>query len=170
MASSASAASLAEAAAQAALAEAALAEAALAKAALAEAVLARERARMTAEDSEALIAQRFFCRSLQLPLPDPSFERFYSWRSAFERCQNNWLAALDAMLAARTANRAGDARGVREALEQELGSDPEDDDQDLGSNPEDDDAYQDLHSALQPANAALVTQPAMFTGTAHRLG
>ena len=71
MAASASAASLAEAAAQ-----AALPEAALAKAALAEAVLARERARMTAEDSEALIAQRFFCRSLQLPLPDPFFERF----------------------------------------------------------------------------------------------
>ena len=157
MAASASAASLAEAAAQ-----AALAEAALAKAALAEAVLARERARMTAEDSEALIAQRFFCRSLQLPLPDPFFERFYSWRSAFDRCQNNWLAALDAMRAARTANRAGDARGVHEALEQELGSDSELDD------PE-----EDLHSRAlrQTANAALVTQlPARFTGTAHRLG
>ena len=160
MAASASAASLAEAAAQAALAEAALAEAALAKAALAEAVLARERARMTAEDSEALIAQRFFCRSLQLPLPDPFFDRFYSWRSAFNRCQNNWLAALDAMRAARTANRAGDARGVHEALMQELGSDSKDD------------AEEDLHSALQQAaNAALVTQlPARFTGTAHRLG
>ena len=153
----ASAASLAEAAAHAAIAEAALAEAALA-----EAVLARERARMTAEDSEALIAQRFFCRSLQLPLPDPLFERFYSWRSAFERCQNNWLAALDAMRAARTANRAGDARGVHEALMQELGSDSENDD-----------AEQDLlfNTLQQAANAALVTQrPAMFTGPAHRLG
>ena len=156
MAASASAASLAEAAAQ-----AALAEAALAKAALAEAVLARERARMTAEDSEALIAQRFFCRSLQLPLPDPFFERFYSWRSAFDRCQNNWLAALDAMRAARTANRAGDARGVHEALEQELGSDS-----DLENE-------EDLHSRAlrQTVNAALATQlPARFTGTAHRLG
>ena len=156
MAASASAASLAEAAAQ-----AALAEAALAKAALAEAVLARERARMTAEDSEALIAQRFFCRSLQLPLPDPFFERFYSWRSAFDRCQNNWLAALDAMRAARTANRAGDARGVHEALEQELGSDSDLDNE------------EDLHSRAlrQTVNAALVTQlPARFTGTAHRLG
>ncbi len=149
-------ASLAEAAAQ-----AALAEAALAKAALAEAVLARERARMTAEDSEALIAQRFFCRSLQLPLPDPFFERFYSWRSAFERCQNNWLAALDAMRAARAANRVGDARGVHEALEQELGSDSDLDNE------------EDLHSRAlrQTVNAALVTQlPARFTGTAHRLG
>ena len=157
MAASASAASLAEAAAQ-----AALAEAALAKAALAEAVLARERARMTAEDSEAFIAQRFFYRSLQLPLPDPFFERFFSWRSAYSRCHNNWLAALDAMRAARTANRAGDARGVHEALEQELGSDSELD------NPE-----EDLHSRAlrQTANAALVTQlPARFTGTAHRLG
>ena len=156
MAASASAASLAEAAAQ-----AALAEAALAKAALAEAVLARERARMTAEDSEALIAQRFFCRSLQLPLPDPFFERFYSWRSAFDRCQNNWLAALDAMRAARTANRAGDARGVHEALEQELGSDSDLDNE------------EGLHSRAlrQTVNAALVTQlPARFTGMAHRLG
>ena len=140
------------------LAEAALAEA---EAALAEAVLARERARMTAEDSEALIAQRFFCRSLQLPLPDPFFERFYSWRSAFDRCQNNWLAALDAMRAARTANRVGDARGVHEALEQELGSDS-----DLENE-------EDLHSRAlrQTVNAALATQlPARFTGTAHRLG
>ena len=155
MAASASAASLAEAAAQ-----AALAEAALAKAALAEAVLARERARMTAEDSEALIAQRFFCRSLQLPLPDPFFERFYSWRSAFDRCQNNWLAALDAMRAARTANRAGDARGVHEALEQELGSDSDLDNE------------EDLHSRAlrQTVNAALATQLPGFTGTAHRLG
>ena len=155
MAASASAASLAEAAAQ-----AALAEAALAKAALAEAVLARERARMTAEDSEAFIAQRFFYRSLQLPLPDPFFDRFFSWQSAYSRCHNNWLAALDAMRAARTANRAGDARGVHEALMQELGSDSEDD------------AEEDLLNTLrQAANAALVTQrPAMFTGTAHRLG
>ena len=138
------------------LAEAALAET---EAALAEAVLARERARMAAEDSEAFIAQRFFYRSLQLPLPDPFFERFFSWRSAYSRCHNNWLAALDAMRAARTANRAGDARGVHEALMEELGSDSEDD------------APEDLHSALQQAaNAALVTQPAMFTGTAHRLG
>ena len=115
---------------------------------------------MAAEDSEAFIAQRFFYRSLQLPLPDPFFDRFFSWRSAYSRCHNNWLAALDAMRAARTANRAGDARGVHEALMQELGSDSEDD------------AEEDLHSALQQAaNAALVTQrPAMFTGTAHRLG
>ena len=149
------------------MAAASLAQAALAEteAALAEAVLARERARMAAEDSEAFIAQRYFYRSLQLPLPDPFFERFFSWRSAYNRCHNNWLAALDAMRAARTANRAGDARGVHEALMQELGSDSEDD------------AEQDLHSALQQAanaalvNAALVTQrPAMFTGTAHRLG
>ena len=140
--------------------------ASLAEAALAEAVLARERARMTAEDSEAFIAQRFFYRSLQLPLPDPFFDRFFSWRSAYSRCHNNWLAALDAMRAARTANRAGDARGVHEALMQELGSDSENYD-----------AEEDLHSALQQAanaalvNAALVTQrPAMFTGTAHRLG
>ena len=139
------------------LAEAALAET---EAALAEAVVARERARMAAEDSEAFIAQRYFYRSLQLPLPDPFFERFFSWRSAYSSCHNNWLAALDAMRAARTANRAGDARGVHEALMQELGSDSENDD-----------AEEDLHSALQQAaNAALVTQPAMFTGTAHRLG
>ena len=150
------------------MAAASLAQAALAEteAALAEAVLARERARMAAEDSEAFIAQRYFYRSLQLPLPDPFFERFFSWRRAYNSCHNNWLAALDAMRAARTANRAGDARGVHEALMQELGSDSEDDD-----------AEQDLHSALQQAanaalvNAALVTQrPAMFTGTAHRLG
>ena len=144
------------------MAAASLAQAALAEteAALAEAVLARERARMAAEDSEAFIAQRFFYRSLQLPLPDPFFDRFFSWRSAYSRCHNNWLAALDAMRAARTANRAGDARGVHEALMQELGSDSEDD------------AEEDLHSALQQAaNAAPVTQrPAMFTGTAHRLG
>ena len=140
------------------LAEAALAEA---EAALAEAVLARERARMTAEDSEALIAQRFFCRSLQLPLPDPFFERFYSWRSAFERCQKNWLAALDAMRAARAANRVGDARGVHEALEQELGSDSDLDDEE--------DVYS--RALRQTVNAALATQlPARFTGTAHRLG
>ena len=134
--------------------------ASLAEAALAEAVLARERARMTAEDSEALIAQRFFCRSLQLPLPNPFFDRFFSWRSAYSRCHNNWLAALDAMRAARTANRAGDARGVHEALMQELGSDSEDD------------AEEDLLNTLrQAANAAPVTQrPAMFTGPAHRLG
>ena len=114
---------------------------------------------MTAEDSEALIAQRFFCRSLQLPLPDPFFERFYSWRSAFERCQNNWLAALDVMRAARAANRVGDARGVHEALMQELGSDSEDD------------AAEDLLNTLrQAANAAPTQRPAMFTGPAHRLG
>ena len=115
---------------------------------------------MAAEDSEAFIAQRFFYRSLQLPLPDPFFERFFSWRSAYSRCHNNWLAALDAMRAARTANRAGDARGVHEALMQELGSDSEDD------------AEEDLLNTLrQAANAAPVTQrPAMFTGPAHRLG
>ena len=133
--------------------------ASLAEAALAEAVLARERARMTAEDSEAFIAQRFFYRSLQLPLPDPFFDRFFSWRSAYSRCHNNWLAALDAMRAARTANRAGDARGVHEALMQELGSDSEDD------------AEEDLLNTLrQAANAAPTQRPAMFTGPAHRLG
>ena len=138
------------------LAEAALAET---EAALAEAVLARERARMAAEDSEAFIAQRFFYRSLQLPLPDPFFDRFFSWRSAYSRCHNNWLAALDAMRAARTANRAGDARGVHEALMQELGSDSEDD------------AEEDLLNTLrQAANAAPTQRPAMFTGPAHRLG
>ena len=144
------------------MAAASLAQAALAEteAALAEAVLARERARMAAEDSEAFIAQRYFYRSLQLPLPDPFFDRFFSWRSAYSRCHNNWLAALDAMRAARTANRAGDARGVHEALMQELGSDSEDD------------AEEDLLNTLrQAANAAPVTQrPAIFTGPAHRLG
>ena len=143
------------------MAAASLAQAALAEteAALAEAVLARERARMAAEDSEAFIAQRYFYRSLQLPLPDPFFERFFSWRRAYNSCHNNWLAALDAMRAARTANRAGDARGVHEALMQELGSDSEDD------------AEEDLLNTLrQAANAAPTQRPAMFTGPVQRLG
>ena len=65
------------------------------------------------------------------------------------------------MRAARAANRVGDARGVHEALEQELGSDSDLDDEE--------DVYS--RALRQTVNAALATQlPASFTGTAHRLG
>ena len=149
---------------------------------MAELSLARERAAMSAADAQSFVAQRYYFRSTQLPPLDAALaDRDYTWQRAYNRRHNHWLAALDAMRAARTANRAGDAQSVHEALEQQLGSDSEaDQDADQDAQPE---------ALVQVPEAALVmllqqemdrsrlqpspgtTQsPVMFTGTAHRLG
>ena len=86
----------------------------------------RERAAMSAADAQSFIAQRYYYRSTQLPPMDAALaDRDYTWRRAYNDRHNHWLAALDAMRAARTANRAGDAQSVHEALEEQLGPDSE---------------------------------------------
>ena len=95
-------------------------------AAVAELALDRERAAMSAADAQSFIAQRYYYRSTQLPPMDAALaDRDYTWRRAYNDRHNHWLAALDAMRAARTANRAGDAQSVHEALEEQLGPDSE---------------------------------------------
>ncbi len=97
-----------------------------ASAAVAELALDRERAAMYAADAQSFIAQRCYYRSTQLPPMDAALaDRDYTWRRAYNDRHNHWLAALDAMRAARTANRAGDAQSVHEALEEQLGPDSE---------------------------------------------
>ena len=144
-------------------------------AAVAELALDRERAAMSAADAQSFVAQRYYVRSMQLPRLNAALaDRDYTWQSAYNDRHNHWLAALDAMRAARTANRAGDAQSVHEALEEQLGSDSEADseaDQDAPQLP----ALMMLvqqemeRSRLQPSPGT-TQSPGMFTGTAHRLG
>ena len=51
---------------------------------------------MAAEDSQSFVAQRYFYRSAQLPLPDPFFERNYTWQHAYDQRHRMWLDALQA--------------------------------------------------------------------------
>ena len=135
---------------------------------------------MSAADAQSFVAQRYYFRSTQLPLLDAALaDRDYTWQRAHNRRHNDWLAALDAMRAARTANRAGDAQRVHEALEEQLGSDSEaDSEADQDAQPEARVQVPALvrlvqqemdRSRLQPSPGT-TQSPVMFTGTAHRLG
>ena len=93
-------------------------------AALEDALLQRERAAMRAEDSDSLIAQRYFVRSAQLPasaqLPTPQ-GRPQTWQAAYNELEADYEQALDALREVRIANNDGDAERIEEVVGRELG-------------------------------------------------
>ena len=93
-------------------------------AALEDCLLERERAAMRAEDSDSLIAQRYFVRSAQLPasaqLPTPQ-GRPQTWQAAYNELEADYEQALDALRQVRIANHDGDGELIEELVGRELG-------------------------------------------------
>ena len=80
---------------------------------------------MAAEDSQSFVAQRYFYRSAQLPLPDPFFERNYTWQHAYDQRHRMWLDALQALRNARESLQRGRHAQALAELRAELSSDGE---------------------------------------------
>ncbi len=156
----------------------------------AELMLARKRAAaMAAEDSQSFVAQRYFYRSAQLPLPSPFFERNYTWQHAYEQRHNTWLGALQVLQNARDLLQRGMHAQALASLRDELSSEGEEaEEEELETDAEVDIAVEET-APVQVPDAMLAMQlqqemersalrlspgtalsPAWFTGTVHRLG
>ena len=145
-------------------------------------MLARERAAMDAEYWQSFVAQRYFYRSAQLPLPSPNSERTYTWQHAYDQRHGNWLGALQVLRNLRDLLRRGMHRRALATLRDELSSDEEaeeaeEEEPETDADMEVEEAAPDAalalqqeieRSALQPSAGA--PSPAWFTGTVHRLG
>ena len=142
-------------------------------------MLARERAAMDAEYWQSFVAQRYYYRSAQLPLPSPSSERTYTWQHAYDQRHGNWLGALQVLRNLRDLLRRGMHRRALASLRDELSSDEEaeEEEPETDADMEVEEAAPDAalalqqeieRSALQPSAGA--PSPAWFTGTVHRLG
>ena len=150
----------------------------------AELMLARERAAMAAEDSQSFIAQRYFYRSAQLPLPDEFFDRNYTWQGAYHMQHRLWLDSQEAMRGARQLLLLGRHAQALLELETELNSEGEEAEEDAEMSNEneeaevDDDTREPPHELLnQLVEAVLLpmAQPTAappvqaFTGSFYRL-
>ena len=109
----------------------------------AELMLARERAAMAAEDSQSFIAQRYFYRSAQLPLPDEFFDRNYTWQRAYHMQHRLWLDSQEAMRGARQLLLLGRHAQARLELETELNSEGEEAEEDAEMSSENEEAEVD---------------------------
>ena len=119
------------------------------------------------------MAQRYYYRAAQLPLPSPSSERTYTWQHAYDQRHGNWLGALQVLRNLR------DLRRALASLRDELSSDEEaeEEEPETDAEMEVEEAAPDAalalqqeieRSALQPSAGA--PSPAWFTGGVHRLG
>ena len=88
-------------------------------------MLARERAAMDAEYWQSFVAQRYYYRSAQLPLPSPSSERTYTWQHAYDQRHGNWLGALQVLRNVRDLLQRGMHARALASLRDELSSDEE---------------------------------------------
>ena len=150
-------------------------------------MLARERAAMDAEYWQSFVAQRYFYRSAQLPLPSPNSERNYTWQHAYDQRHDNWLGALQVLRNVRDLLQRGMHAQALASLRDELSSDGEEaEEEELETDAEVDMEVEETapvpdaalamqlqqemeRSALQPSPGTALS-PVWFTGTVHRLG
>ena len=139
----------------------------------AELMLARERAAMAAEDSQSFIAQRYFYRSAQLPLPDEFFDRNYTWQGAYHMQHRLWLDSQEAMRGARQLLLLGRHAQARLELETELNSEGEEAEEDAEMSSEneeaevDDDTREPPHELLNQLVEAVLLPMAQPTAAPH---
>ena len=116
----------------------------------AELMLARERAAMAAEDSQSFIAQRYFYRSAQLPLPDEFFDRNYTWQRAYHMQHRLWLDSQEAMRGARQLLQLGRHAQALLELETELNSEGEEAEEDAEMSTENEEAEEEAQMDSNP--------------------
>ena len=139
----------------------------------AELMLARERAAMAAEDSQSFIAQRYFYRSAQLPLPDEFFDRNYTWQRAYHMQHRLWLDSQEAMRGARQLLLLGRHAQALLELETELNSEGEEAEEDAEMSNEneeaevDDDTREPPHELINQLVEAVLLPMAQPTAAPH---
>ena len=128
---------------------------------------------MAAEDSQSFIAQRYFYRSAQLPLPDEFFDRNYTWQGAYHMQHRLWLDSQEAMRGARQLLQMGRHAQAPLELETELNSEGEEAEEDAEMSNEneeaevDDDTREPPHELINQLVEAVLLPMAQPTAAPH---